>query len=98
MEVEVKKLKEEITKDFLDKKIRMIKHGAHDYDDEFGNYHRELINLMPWIRPHITKGMTHGGTLHMVKCALQPATIKGVCFPGKVMHDRLKPYMGGKTT
>ena len=35
VEAKVKKLEEGIQKDFLDKKIVVIKQGAHDYDDEF---------------------------------------------------------------
>jgi len=66
--VDVKKLEDEIKKDFLDKKTKVIKQGAHDYVDKFRDYHQELINLMPWIGPHITKGITHGGTLQMIKC------------------------------
>ena len=38
VEVEVKKLEEEIKKDFLDKKTMVIKQGAHDYGDEFWDY------------------------------------------------------------
>jgi len=63
LEAEVKKLEDKIKIDFLDKKTRAIKQGAHDYLDEFGDYHREFISLMPWIGPHITKRTNHGGTL-----------------------------------
>lgn len=68
MEVEVKKIQDEIKRDFLYKKIRMIKQGVHNCSNEFGDYRQELISLMPWNRPHITKGITHGGALQMVKC------------------------------
>lgn len=37
VEVEVKKLEDEIKKDFLDKKTTVIKQGVHDYVDEFGD-------------------------------------------------------------
>ncbi len=75
----------------------MIKQGAHDYSDEFGDYCHKLINLMPWIGMHITKGINHGSVMPMVKCTTQPITIEGGCFPGKMMDDRLKPYTGGAT-
>ena len=43
--VEVKKLEEEIKKDFLDKKTRVIKQGAHDYVDEFGDYRLLVLTI-----------------------------------------------------
>ena len=55
VETRVKKLEEEIKNDFLDEKMRVINEGAHDYVNEFGDYCRELINLMPCIEPYITK-------------------------------------------
>ena len=39
VEVEVKKREDKIKKDFLDKKTRVIKQGAHNYVDEFEDYH-----------------------------------------------------------
>ena len=68
VEAEVKKLEEEIKNDFLDKKIGVIKQGVHDYIDKFGDYHRDLISLMPWIGPYITRGITHGCEMQMIKC------------------------------
>ena len=35
VEVEVKKLEDEIKEDFLDKKTKVIKQGAHDHADKF---------------------------------------------------------------
>lgn len=55
VEVEVKKLEEEINEDFLNKKTRVIRQDAHNHVDKFEDYRRELINLMPWLRLHITK-------------------------------------------
>lgn len=49
MEAEVKKLEDEIKEDFLDKNTKVIKQGVHDHVDEFWDYCRELISLMPWI-------------------------------------------------
>ena len=70
----------------------------HDYIDKFGDYRQELISLMTWIGLHITKGITYGGVLQMIKCVMQLVTIEGGCFSGKVMDDWLKPYTGGATT
>ena len=81
---EVKKLEEEIKKDFLDKKTVLIKQGAHDYIEKFGDYHWELINLMPRIGPYITRGITDDGAMQMVKCVTQTVKIKGKFFQGKV--------------
>jgi len=55
VEAKVKKLEEEIKEYFLDKKTRVVKVGAHNHTDNFGDYRRELINLMPSIGPHIAK-------------------------------------------
>ena len=63
MEVEFKKLEDEIKEAFLDKKTRVIKRCAHDHVDKFGDYCRELISLMPWLRPHIATQINHGGAL-----------------------------------
>lgn len=63
VEVEVKKLEDEIKEYFLDTKPRVIKQGAHDHINKFKDYRRELINLMPWIELHITKRINHGGIL-----------------------------------
>ena len=98
MEVDVKKLEDEIKKDFIDKKTRVIKQGAHDYVDEFGDYHRELISSMPWIGSYITKGITHDGTMQMVKCVTQTLKPKDGFVPGKVMVDQLESYTGGTAT
>jgi len=37
VEVEVKKLEDEIKKDFLDKKTRGTKHGSHNHIGKFGD-------------------------------------------------------------
>ena len=47
VEAEVKKLEDEIKKDFLDKKTRVIIQGVHDHVEEFLDYSQELISLMP---------------------------------------------------
>jgi len=53
--VEVKKLDDEIKEYFLNKETRVIKQGVHDHADKFEHYRHELISLMPWLGPHITK-------------------------------------------
>lgn len=97
MEVEVNKLEGEIKKAFLDKKIGVINQGTHDYSDKFWDCHWEVISLMRWIGTYITKGITHGGVMQIVKCMMQIVKIKGRFFPGKVMDDWLKPYTSGMT-
>lgn len=49
--------------DFLDKKVVVIQQDAHDYNDKFGYYHRELISLMPYIGLRITEGITDSGAM-----------------------------------
>ena len=55
MEEKFKKLEDEIKEDFLDKKTRVIKQGAHDHVDKFEEYRHELISMMPWLGLHIAK-------------------------------------------
>jgi len=98
VEEEVKKLEEGVKRDFLDKKTVLIKWDARDYIDKLGDYHRELVNLIPSIGPHITKGVTASGAIQMVKCVMHVLKSKGVLFAGKVDGDRVKPYTGGATT
>lgn len=98
VEAKVKKLEEGIKKDFLDKKIVVIKQDAHDCVEKIGGYCRELINLMPWIRLYITRGITDGDAMQMVKCAMQTVKIKGRFFPREVINGWLKLYIGGSTT
>jgi len=54
MEAEVKKLENEIKKDFLDKKVRVPKQGAQDPSDRLENYQCEWISLMSFLGPQIT--------------------------------------------
>ena len=97
LKAEAKKLEDGIKKDFLNKEPRMTKKGVHDHIDIFGDYRRDLISLMPWIGPHITKQINHGGAMPMIKCATRPTIIKSRYIPGKVMDDRMKLYTSGMT-
>lgn len=98
LEVEAKKLEDEIKKDFLDKEPRMTKQGVHDHLEELGDYCQELISLMPWVGPHITNRINHGGAMLMIKCETQPVIMKYGYVPGKLMDDQMKPYTGGAVT
>lgn len=51
-EAEFKKFEDEIKEDFLNKKNRVIKHGANNHVENFLDYHNKLISLMPWFEPH----------------------------------------------
>lgn len=55
LDAEVKKLEDEIKDVFFVKEPRMVRHSAYNHTDKFEHYHRELVNLLPWIGPHITK-------------------------------------------
>lgn len=55
VDVEVKKLEDEIKEDFLTEKTRMVRQGVYDHADKFEHYCRELISLMPWLGLHIAK-------------------------------------------
>lgn len=41
----------------------VIKHDSHDYVEKFGDYRQELISLMPWIGPNVTKEIADGGMM-----------------------------------
>jgi len=72
---------------FLSKNIRVIRH-----DDRFKAYLHELINLMPWLGPHIAKHIDQGSALQMVKCTMPTVTIKCGYSSGNMMNDRMKFY------
>jgi len=82
MDVEVKKMEDEIKKDFLSKKSRLIRQGVFDLDERIKTYCCELISLMPWFRLHIAKHSDQGSALQMVKYAMLTVTIKGGDSPG----------------
>ena len=75
-----------------------IKQDVHNYVDEFGDYRRELIRLMLWIGPYVTKGITDGGVMQLVKCTMQLEKSNGSPFLGEVNNRWLKPYTGGEAT
>ena len=55
VDTEVKKLEGEIKEYFLSEKSRVIRQDVHDHDNRFEAYRCELISLVPWLGPHITK-------------------------------------------
>jgi len=89
-EEEVKKMEEGIKRNFLDKKVVVIQQDVRDYDDKFGEYHQNLINLMPWIGLRITKGIIDSGVMQVLK-------LKGDLFQKNLSDSRLKPYTSGTT-
>lgn len=48
-------LVDDIKEDFLDKMSSVIRQDVHNHGNKFETYCRELICLMPWLEPHITK-------------------------------------------
>lgn len=98
VDTEVKKLEDEIKEYFLGKKIRVIRQDVYERDDRFKAYHQELISLMPWLGPHITKHIDQGSVLQMIKCMMPIVTIKGGFSPGNMIGDRMKLHTGGATT
>ena len=53
MDMEVKKLEDEIKEEFLTEKTRMVRQGAYNHTDKFESH--ELISLLPWLGLHISK-------------------------------------------
>lgn len=94
----IKKLEDEIRDEFLDKKTTVIKWGTHDHDDKLEDYHRELISLMPWFGPHITKRINQGVALQRIRCTTRPVMVKGRYFLERMLDDRRKPHIGDVAT
>jgi len=67
MDVEVKRLEIEIKQACLIDKPRMARQGADDHTNELEYYHQELITLLPWLGPHITKRSSQGNELQIVE-------------------------------
>ena len=63
VDLEVKKLGNEIKEAFLIKKPRMVRQGMYDHTNNLENYRRELVSLLPWRGPHITKCSDQGSAL-----------------------------------
>jgi len=98
VEVEVKKLEDQIRDDFLDKKTMVTKQGVHDHANKLEDYYHELISLMPWLGPHITKRINQGDALQRIRCMMPPIMVKGRYFLGRMLDDQRKPHTSGATT
>lgn len=81
MDVEVKKQEDEIKEEFLVKKPRVVRQGAYDHTEKLDNYCRELVSLLPWLGPHITKCSDQGSMLQVIKCARLTTTMEGGYSP-----------------
>lgn len=98
MDIEVKRLENEIKRAYFIDKPRMTRQGADDDTNELEDYHEELINLLPWLRPHITKHSNQGSTLHMTEHAVPTATRTNDKFLRTILEGEMKPCIGGATT
>ena len=98
MDAEVKKMEDKIKKYFLSKKTRMVRQGAYNHDDRVKAYCHKLINMMPWLGPHIANHRDQSSALQIIKCAMPTIIIKGVDSPRNMMNDRMELFMGGATT
>lgn len=76
MEIEVKKMENEIKEAILVEKPRMARQGAYSHTNKLKSYHHELVRLLPWLGPHITKHSDQGNTLQIVECAMPIITMK----------------------
>lgn len=97
MDTEVKGLLNEIKGEFLVNRQRMARQGTYDHTNELKEYHRELVSLLPWLGPHITKCNNQGSTLQMVKRAVPIATITDEDFPRTMLEDGREPCTSGAT-
>jgi len=77
MDAKVKKLENEIKEAFLVEKLRMVRKGAYDHTNKCENYLRELISLLPWLRPCLTKRSDQGSALQIIECAMPTITMGG---------------------
>lgn len=51
MDIEVKRLENEIKQAYLIDKPRMARHGVDDHTNELEYYRHEFIKLLPWLGP-----------------------------------------------
>jgi len=98
MDAEVKKMEDEIKEEFLTENTRMVRQGAYDHADKFEHYHCELVSLLPWLRPHITKLSDQGSTLQVVKWTMPTTTMEGGDSLQTMVEDRMDLHIGGATT
>jgi len=70
MDIEGKKLEDEIKEAFLVKKPKVVRQGAYAHTNKLENYHRELVSLLPWLGPHIAKCSDQGSALQIVECVM----------------------------
>ena len=88
VEAEVKNLEEGIKKDFLDRKIEVIKQDELDYIDRLGDHRRKFLSLLHGMGPYVIKEITEGGTVQLEK-------LNSELFTGQVNGSQLKSYIGG---
>lgn len=77
MDVEVKKLEDEMKEAFFVEEPRMVGQGAYNHTDKFEHYCCELVSLLPWLGLHITKRSDQGSALQVVKCTMSTTMMEG---------------------
>lgn len=98
MDAKVKRLENQIKQACLIDKPRMVRHGVNDPTNELDDYHRELINLLPWLGPHITKCSNQGNALDTVERAAPTVAREIEDFPQIILEGKMKPHTSDVTT
>ena len=98
VDVEVKKLEDEINEAFLIEKLRMVRQSVYDHTDKLEEYRHELVSLLPWLGPYIAERSDEGSALQVVKCAVPIMTMEGGDSLRTRVEDRMEPHKGGTTT
>lgn len=91
MDAEVKGLENEIKQACLVDKPRMARQGVDDNTNELEDYHQELISLLPWLGPHITKRSNQGNALHTVECATPTVSRVIKDFSQTLLEGEMEP-------
>ena len=76
----------------------MERQGAYIHTDKLESYHRELVSMFPWLRPHLAKRSDQGSAVPIVECAMLITTRDNGDSPRTMVEDKMKPHTGGAPT
>ena len=98
MDVKVKNMENKIKEAFLIEKPRMARQYADDHTNELEDYHQELISLLPWLGPHITKCSNSGNALQTIERVAQTVARLIEDFLRTILEGKMDTRTGGVTT
>lgn len=68
----------------------MERQGVGDHTNELEDYRRELISLLPWLGPHITKHSNQGSVLQIVEHAAPITMMTDEDFPWSILEGEME--------